>query len=458
MESSSPQSGPRSLEWAPASELLPCFLLFAVGVAINLALVHCANAQSWLTGEEASVAFKDVVFLRLRLQHDRFDTNLGGHIIYFLAQAIHPNPGIWYGRETKAILMALAGPLTYLFARRLGLGRVPSVFSAVCLLLFPGFSSFSWIGMEAGLDVLFGGLALYLAYGQSLWNWPIAAAALGFGILVYGGAAAFVLPVAAMIGWRVWHDRDRKSLILALVAAGIFVGVLSLPSLWWNNTAHAYRGGATIELLKSPVLFLRLVYESLYKPHSYYFFSTSPSLGGILMLPVLAAGVFVSGRRRALWWPLWLVALGSIGLYSIATPTGVRRAIPLVFVAALLLAEILDRAMNSRQIPRAAAMIGSLVIILLLGGQTFATARALHSGQLVLPHDFDWIGADMKSLEDRRPPVPGTKDAVLGLENPIRAMCLYSLLQERRQAESPPLFRLEEIRDYYLTADPEKYK
>ena len=52
---------------SPAAVLCTCLGLFAVGLAINSALVQCGNAQFWLTGEEASVAFKDVVFLRLRL-------------------------------------------------------------------------------------------------------------------------------------------------------------------------------------------------------------------------------------------------------------------------------------------------------------------------------------------------------------------------------------------------------
>ena len=341
---------PGRLTWV---DMITCLGLIAVGIAINFTLLKCANAQSWLTGEEASVAFKDVVFLKLRLQHDRYDTNLGGHILYFLAHSIHPDPGLWYAREAKVVLMALAGPLAYLFARRLGLGLVASMFSGLCLFLLPGFSSFSWIGMEAGLDLLFGGLALYLAYGRRTWTWPLAAAALGFGMLVYGGCAAFVLPVAGLIGWRLWQNPDRTSLSSALAAAVIFVAILALPSLWWVNTAHAYRGGGTIELLRSPILFLRLLYESFYKPHSYYFFSTSPSLGGFVFLPLLAAGVYASSQKTLQWWPLWLVALGSIGLYSIATPTGVRRAIPLVFVAALLLGELLEWAVRSRRIPMA---------------------------------------------------------------------------------------------------------
>src|SRR5208282_6039139 len=408
MATLSGQPLPRSPECSPVAELCSCLGLFAVGIAINIALVQCANAQFWLTGEEGSVAFKDVVFLRLRLQHCRYDTNLGGHILYFLAYAVHPHPGLWYGRETKAVLMALAGPLTYLFARRLGLGFAASTFSGLCIFLFPGFSSFSWIGMEAGLEVLFGGLALYLAYGRSIWTWPLAAASLGFGILVYGGGAAFVVPFVGLIGWRVWRDRDRRSLVCALVAAGVFVGVLALPSLWWVNTSHAYRGGGTIELVRAPVLFLRLLYESFYKPHSYYFFSTSPALGGVLLLPLLAEG--------------------------------------------------LDWAIQSRRLSRAAVVTVALAVVLLLASQTLATARALSDQRLVLPRDRDWIGTDMKSLLENQVVDPRTREAVLELEYPMRAMCLFYLLQDRPRRASDPSFSLEEIRDYYLTTDSVKFK
>jgi|GEM_PF-3103072 len=442
----------------PKVDVLVCLGLFIVGIAINFALVKSANSQFWLTGEEASVAFKDVVFLRLRLQHCRYDTNLGGHILYFLAHAVHPDPGLWYGRETKALLMALAGPLTYLFARRLGLSLRASTFSGLCIFLFPGFSSFSWIGMEAGLEILFGGLALYLAYGRTFWTWPLAGALLGFSILVYGGAAAFVVPVMGLIGWRVWRDRDRPALICAVAAAGIFVVVLSLPSLWWVNTSHAYRGGGTIELVRAPILFLRLLYESFYKPHSYYFFSTSPALGGVLLLPLLAAGVCASTRKALTWWPLWLLALGSVGLYSIATPTGVRRSIPLVFVSSLLLGALFDWLVHSRRLSRTAVMMVALAVLLLLASQTLATARAIRDRQLMLPRDFDWIGADMSMLLDHQPVDGSTRAAILELKNPIRAMSMIYLLQDRPPRASDPLFSLAEIQEYYLTTDPEKFK
>ena len=76
----------------------------------------------------------------------------------------------------------------------------------------------------------------------------------------------------------------------------------------------------------------------------------------------------------------------------------------------------------------------------------------------MLPRDFDWIGADMTSLVENPVVGPSTRDAVLELKNPIRAMCLLSILQDRPGRTADPLFSLEEIRKYYLTTDPERFK
>ena len=51
-----------------------------------------------------------------------------------------------------------------------------------------------------------------------------------------------------------------------------------------------------------------------------------------------------------------------------------------------------------------------------------------------------------------------TRLAVETLANPIRAMCIFHLLQDCPPRESRPMFTLEEIRDYYVRSDPEKYK
>ena len=219
-----------------------------MGLAINLALVDAANSQSWLTGEEASVAFKDVVFLPLRLQHCRYDTNLGGHLIYDLAFKLHPAPGLWYGRQTKAVLMALAGPLAFLLGRRLGLSVPASLLCGSSLFLFPGFSSFSWLAMEAGLELLFGGLRPDIAAGQRRLELDPCRELAG----AWPAGLRRVRGVRAPGLYPDWPEAVARPgpphAGSALVACGLLAAVLSVPSLWWVNTAHAYRGGGTIEL------------------------------------------------------------------------------------------------------------------------------------------------------------------------------------------------------------------
>jgi hypothetical protein len=105
MATLSGQPLPQSPACSPVAEFCSCLGLFAVGIAINIALVQCANAQFWLTDEEASVAFKDVVFLRLRLQHCRYDTNLGGHILSGegIAARRHAWPGLRIARRSALV-------------------------------------------------------------------------------------------------------------------------------------------------------------------------------------------------------------------------------------------------------------------------------------------------------------------------------------------------------------------
>ena len=183
-----------------------------MGLAINLAPVDAANSQSLLTGEEASVAFKDVVFLPLRLQHCRYDTNLGGHLIYDLAFKLHPAPGLWYGRQTKAVLMALAGPLAFFLGRRLGLSVRASLLCGSCIFLFPGFSSFSWLAMEAGLELLFGGLRSTSLLAKAAGAGPLPRACWGLACWFTEGAA-FAPPVFILIGLRLWEYPVRRMLV-----------------------------------------------------------------------------------------------------------------------------------------------------------------------------------------------------------------------------------------------------
>ena len=86
-------------------------------------------------------------------------------------------------------------------------------------------------------------------------------------------------------------------------------------------------------------------------------------------------------------------------------------------------------------------------MILGLGFQTSLTARACRDGSLALPHEFDWIDSDMKVLLDRSSVDMRTKGAVLALEQPVRAMCLFHMIPPRNPAKTAALFSRAEIRD-----------
>ena len=52
MATLSGQPLPQSPACSPVADFWSCLGLFAVGIAINVALVQCANTQFWLTAEE----------------------------------------------------------------------------------------------------------------------------------------------------------------------------------------------------------------------------------------------------------------------------------------------------------------------------------------------------------------------------------------------------------------------
>ena len=176
-------------------------------------------------------------------------------------------------------------------------------------------------------------------------------------------------------------------------------------------------------------------------------------------MPALGAGLYASGLRSRTWWPVWLLAAGSAALYCIAaTPTGMRRSIALTFASSLLLGCLFDWALSAPRISRFPIWAASLAVLLWLGGETYATARGYRDGTLALPHDFDWIEPNMGMLLGKEELDPRVRERVLALDQPIRAMCLLDLLNPRIRPASAPRFSVREIREYYLSSDPEKFK
>jgi hypothetical protein len=239
----------------------------------------------------------------------------------------------------------------------------------------------------------------------------------------------------------------------------ILIAILAIPSLWWAGRSEAFRGGGRVDLAGAPFLFLRMNYECWYKARSYYFFSTSPALGGFLVLPALLAGVFFTLRNARTWWPIWLLAVCSVALYCVAaTPTGVRRALGLCLASSLFLGALIENADRLHRLPVLARQAIGPILVVILGFQTLRTGSDLRTGRLPLPRDVEWIAPDMSLLMGQGTFAPDAKQRILDLENPIRAVCMPFMLWGRSLSESAPSFTLEEIRELYETRDPERFK
>ena len=221
-------------------------LLTGIALAYYLALVHSVNVQRILTGEEASVSFLDVVFLEIRYQHNRFCTNIGGHVLFWIGSFLTPGHSLFWCRYWKAFEMAFLPPLVFLFfVHRLRLSWQASVFAGLCLVFLPGVTAYAWIGIEPGLDMIFGVLALYLVMSPQIGFVRSAHSPWGRDCSYTADASCmfllFILRSLAEAGGRV------RSLIVEVIVSGLIIAaILVLPFLWWRTGGVIIIGGGDL--------------------------------------------------------------------------------------------------------------------------------------------------------------------------------------------------------------------
>lgn len=440
---------------AMAMKALPLAALFLAGLIVNFILVHDANLHGVLTAEEGSLTFRNVLFLELRQRYGPFDTNLGGHVIFWLGSKLHPAMHLFYARDVKAVAMAAAGPLMFLLARRLGLGEIASVLAGLLLILMPGFSAYSWLGIEAGMECLLGIVVLLLVLERPPHRWPLACAILAFAVLVYPAALAFFPTLALLIAIGCWRDRSGTTFAWAAAGALAFLLVMALPGLFWGEFRHSYGGGGQAGSTGIVYVTLKFLGDMLERPRTYYFFTAYPAMGGILVLPLILWGGYLSTRDPRRWWPLWLVAAATIAIaYKAGGVPGFRRMLPLAVLGALflaLLADTLTRRDNTLWLRRGGAVLIAAAM-LLLGGQTLLNARAMRDGTLTVPQDLPWPAG--LSMTHPQGDAAAIRAQVLALENPTRAMSMLAMLTA---GHPQPVFTPDEILEYYRTKDAEHF-
>ena len=375
-------------------DLAVLFLLYAGAVAVNIGSVRAVSVTGVLTGEEMSVSIRDVLFtVQARTQASYWSTGFAAPFYYWLGSRI-PHPfGLFDGRDLKAVTMALLAPLVYLvLRRRLGCTVGTSALGGIVVILLPGVTMYGWLAIETGLDSVLGVLALLLATSRRGW-WPASIVVAAVAVITYPTGAAWLAACAAVWAQRLRRaDRETCETRGTSVAVAVAIAVVILPYLWWTNAPPRFLlGGGTISGHVIGHL-TTLVQQLTVTGRSYYYFGDAPGWGSPALAVVVAVCMLLAAPRRfPQLWPWLFVALATVLLWLPAgNQPGLRRAIPLSIVAALVLAVALDviwRVFPTQEAAVALGAVGALVVLPLVG-VILTWQEAYWSGAQRLMADF----------------------------------------------------------------------
>jgi hypothetical protein len=385
------------------SFLLP--ILYAWQFCLNQYLVWSLGFFKFLSREEAHTAFVNVLYFKHRLQASEFATNFAGTLLFALGFDLSPEPGVFYGRMLKSIVMASVPCLCFLLMQlRFEYSKWISLWCALAVGLVPGLYFFYGLGIDIGLEIPFGLAALILAGSQRLWVVGVAGALLMFSALCYGAGIAFGPAVA----WYLIRHPDWKKRIPVAALGGLIV--VGLAVVYWTNVQLLFVGGGGAGKATPWESFLLIRNDLMVGGGSYYYpLNGKPALGLNPLPWVAILGLASAAARWRRLMPLVLVAVSSILLASAAgTLPGVRRALPLVLVATVLGVCFLDH--HLQRIPRIKMAIGVAVIAGLLIDLHLVT-QEWQAGRLFVAQDFEFgqKGSSLASYRGRDAILPDAK-------------------------------------------------
>ncbi len=331
--------------------------------------------------EEAGSSILDVLYFAHRLQVCQVTTNIASYLIFWTGLQLTPDAGVTYGRTIKTIVMAAIPPLTYLLLHR-RLHRTPlfSALTAIATGLLPGVFYYSVFALDMAMDVPFGLLALYFAFGKDRFS-PIAAGfTLTFAALAYGSGMAFGPPVLYLL----WQHPRRGTAIASAAMAGF--SLTFAAAFYWTNTQVLFLGGGSGGgYFFNGIWFL--IVEVFRRGASYYF--TLPGLTAMGPFPIsfLVLGGIYYGLRNFRSSAVWIILAVSSGLLGSASgvPLGIRRSIPMLVAFAVLSASGIEAALSRLRWRPAQLAVPALVLVFLMAGAVIVE-RHWSVG--------DWIRAD----------------------------------------------------------------
>ena len=318
-----------------------------------------------LTGEEASVSMRDVLFtVEQRTQASVWSTNWVAPLWYWVWSHLDPSYTLFSGRQAKAVALAGVAPLVYATLwLRLGCGRASAVLGAALSAALPGVAVFAPVATENGLEAL-PGLAALLLVTSRRW-WPVAPVPAGLAIGTYTAGLAWAVAVLAVMVVRTWQQPRYWWPATAGLASGVLVVVS--PLWWWTaGPERIVVGGGRIDDSAGDLALLGRLLS--WDGSSYYYFADLPAVGSpVLVGLVVVVAVWAAARRPACW-PWLLAAASTVGLWMLGgNLPGTRRVVALVVVAGIVLAVATDlavRAVPGGKVGRLVALAGCATALL----------------------------------------------------------------------------------------------
>jgi hypothetical protein len=417
--------------WGSADWALVAVLYIAVAAGY---LALALTAPPVLTGEEASVSMRDVLFtVEQRTQASVWSTNWTAPVWYWAWSHLDPSYSLFSGRQAKAVALALVAPLVFATLRlRLGCGRPAAVLGGALAVVLPGVVVFGPVATENGLEAVPGLAALLLATSRR-W-WPLAPVLAGLAVGTYtAGLAWAVAAVLAVLVAVVRQPGRWWQAGLGLTAGG---AVVLAPLWWWTaGPERIVVGGGRVDATAGD---LGLLDHLLGRDGaSYYYFADLPAFGTPVTygLAVAATVLLVGLRPRS--WPWLAAAVATVALWQVGgNMPGTRRVVALTVVGAIALAAGAEQFswIGATRAQRAALMSTATAVLLapvVLAVAGWATARP------ALP--VDWpappgptMAAGVAALGEDLRAGRVTLEQVAASTGDSRGAALVVLLAERR--------------------------
>jgi hypothetical protein len=417
-------------------------VLFALAAALNLASAAAVDVQQWLSAEEVSVSILDVVAVPARFQPTEYATNFGGHVHFWVFSYLHPSLDLFYGRDGKAVAMALLAPLAYLtLRRRLSCGRATSALGAAVVVLLPGVSALAWLATENGLEALWGMATLLLVTSRRGW-WVLAPITAGISVSTYGAGLAWAGAAALVAVVRLVRSPRRLRETLGVLGATVVgAAIVCFPLVWWEGGGRIVIGGGSFDTAEPVEALDSLLQELTVRGDSYYYFTAAPALGSLWLAVVLGVCLILATVWRPRLWPWTGTLVLTVVLYAVSGGVlGVRRTIAIPIVAGLALAVAVDQLVRRR--PAAVRALAVAVVagaaLVPVGLHHLEERQVWVSGRYQLPRDFAFALAngrtmveEVAALTDRLNSGRATYKQVAEEREGERALAMVWLLAER---------------------------